>query len=363
MRTMVKGGLGLLAGLWCLGAVAQVPLGLPPSQPVATEEVVALGRTLFFDRRLSVNATLSCGNCHVAAMGFSHREMATSVGIEGRAGRRNAPGLFNVAYLPALFWDGRSADLEAQIWSPLLADNEMGNSSRAQVLARLATLDDYPQRFERAFGRGIDEQTLGQALAAYLRSLLLGNSPFDRWFYRQEQDALSAKARAGYRVFVTRAGCHRCHQLGLEWALFTDHRYHNTGAGAGARAQQRVQLAPGLATTVGDLASVGGAAEADDGRAEVTGLASDVGRFRTPSLRNLTLTAPYMHDGSLATLEAVVAFYNRGGGAHPNKDPLLVPLNLSTEEQAQLVAFLESLTGRGAEALVAEAEATAVGNP
>ncbi|GAA5186027.1 cytochrome c peroxidase [Ferrimonas gelatinilytica] len=336
--------------------------GVNSQMTAADPRWIALGRQLFLDRRLSVNGTLSCANCHVPAMGFTHHQMETAVGVAGRAGRRNAPTLLNVGRLPALFWDGREGDLEAQIWGPLLDPSEMANPSRQAVVDRLAALPDYQVRFEVAFAGPVTAQRLGQALAAYQRSLVAMDSPWQRWL-SGEVEALSDEARQGLVLFGGKAGCYACHPLQSADGLMTDHHYHRTGAGAPQRDRRPVLLPDGSQTQLGTLVNVGGAARPDLGRAEVTGEPTDQGKFRTPGLRNVALTPPYMHDGSLPTLAAVVAFYNAGGGPVADKSPRVMPLHLSAEEQRQLVAFLQALTGREAQRWVQQAEATPVGNP
>ncbi|WP_073325501.1 cytochrome-c peroxidase [Ferrimonas marina] len=361
------------APLWAWQLLVTLPLLTlapltPPTTSASTINAAAdplrieLGRLLFLDRRLSVNGTLSCANCHVPAMGFTHHQMETAVGVAGRAGRRNAPTLLNVGSLPALFWDGREEDLEAQIWGPLLDPNEMANPSREAVVDRLAALPEYQARFEEAFAGPVTAQRLGEALAAYQRSLVAMDSPWQRWM-NGEVDALSDEARQGLVLFGGKAGCYACHPLQSADGLMTDHHYHRTGAGAPQRDQRPVQFPDGSQTQLGALVNVGGAARADLGRAEVTGEPADQGKFRTPGLRNVALTPPYMHDGSLPTLAAVVAFYNAGGGPVADKNPRVMPLHLSAEEQRQLVAFLQALTGREAQRWVQQAEDTTVGNP
>ncbi len=340
------------------------PLGLPALTDPPDASAINLGRRLFFDRRLSANETLSCGMCHVPEQAFAQNELATPVGFEGAFVRRNAPSVYNVAYLPRLFHDGRESSLSAQIWSPLLAANEMGNESRAAVLERIRQQTDYPQAFAAVFPAGLTEQTLGDALAAYQRALLSGNSPFDRWFYGGDGSAMSAAAKRGFFVF-TDAGCQRCHAFDHRQALFTDHGAHRTGVEFASRAREatpptHLQLAPGVRVPLSVAVELPD--RADEGLMEVTGKAEDRWRYRTPGLRNVALTAPYMHDGSLRTLEAVVAFYNAGAGSDPDRDPSLVPLALSTGDQADLVAWLESLTGSNVHALAADARSTPIGD-
>jgi cytochrome c peroxidase len=342
---------------------ASPPLGLPPLSSVPSSEEVELGRRLFFDRRLSANATLSCGMCHIPEQGFAQNELATPVGIEGRSVRRNAPALYNVAYVSSLFLDGREPDLVNQIWGPLLANNEMGNSDRAAVLARVAAVEDYAGRFAALYSQGLTEHTLGMALASYEIALLSASSPFDRWYFSADSSSIVAIAIEGFEVFK-RSGCASCHVVDAGHALFTDGGFHNTGAGylRHNRSLQpaRVQLAPGV--FVEPTVAVEILVMADDGRFEVTRNSVDRWRYRTPSLRNVAVTGPYLHDGSLGNLDAVLEFYNSGGGGDPQQDPRVRPLNLSKQDMAALKAFLEALTGDNVDALAADARSTNIGD-
>ncbi len=349
--------------------------GLPPlpklSEDPLTEPRVALGRLLFFDRRLSRNGTLSCAMCHVPEQGFTSNELATAAGIEGRSVRRNAPSLYNVAYRQMLFHDGRENALEQQVWGPLLADNEMGNPSVGFVIERIRQIPGYVKLFEEAFtGKGPSMETVGAALAAYERTLISGNSPFDRWRYKGETDAISESAQRGFRLFAGEAGCTACHTVGEQTAMFSDGSLHNTGVGYRQSmerppARQTLELYSGVALEV-DTTTLGSAAEAppsDLGRYEITGDPADRWKYRTPGLRNVELTAPYMHDGSIASLEDVVRFYNAGGVPHDLLAPAMRPLSLDDTEVLDLVAFLESLTGEDVGALIVDATAAPVGDP
>ena len=360
--------LGLLGALLCsASAPAQtpraaqavsppVPLGLPPlpypARNALTAAKIELGRKLFFDRRLSFNGTMSCAMCHVPAQGFTSNELRTPVGNEGASVRRNAPTLLNVAYHPRLFHDGRDGALETQVWGPLLASDEMANPSIGYLLDRLRDLPDYAGRFEGAFaGRGASADTVGEALASFERTLLSGDSRFDRYRYAGEPDALSAEEKLGYAVFTGKGRCAACHLIGERSALFSDFRYHDTGLGwlrSQARPQVKVELAPGISAqmNVTTLRSIGAPPRSDLGRFEITRNPADRWAYKTPMLRDIARTAPYMHDGSLPTLEAVVEFYDRGGGGAPEQSPLIAPLGLSAAERAALVAFLRALDGR-----------------
>ncbi len=224
-----------------------------------------------------------------------------------------------MAYAPHLFWDGRAETLEEQARQPVVHPREMGHESETACAACIAALPEYPPLFERAFGDArVTMQRIARALAAYERTLLAGDAPFDRW-WRGDAAAMGEPARRGYRVFIDRGGCVQCHSIRQSYALFTDYDFHNTGAGKGAGV-------------------------ADTGRMGVTGREEDRGAFRTPTLRNVALTAPYMHDGSLATLEEVIDFYVEGGRQSAHLSPLMRPLDLDEADRADLLAFLHALT-------------------
>jgi cytochrome c peroxidase len=340
-------------------------LGLPPPtaalrawppQPLQAE----LGRRLFFDRRLSFNGTMSCGMCHVPEEGFASNASQQAVGIEGRSLKRNTPTVLNVAWLSALFLDGRENSLQTQAWAPLLHADEMANPSVGHLLERLRRMPDYAGRFERAFGgRGPTMDTVGAALAAYQRTLVAGDSRFDRWRYAGQVRALSAEEQRGFALFIGTARCATCHLVGERDALFTDERYHVTGAGAAWQPRQAVvvPLAPGVQTTLGvaERASFDTGPVADLGRWEITLDPADRHAFRTPSLRNVARTAPYMHDGSLPTLEAVVDFYAQGGGPVADRSQLLTPQALDGAQRRALVAFLRALDSAALPELVRHA--------
>ncbi|MBW2421034.1 MAG: SCO family protein [Deltaproteobacteria bacterium] len=350
------------------------PLGLPavpvPGDNPLTRTKIDLGRKLFFDRRLSRNGTVSCAMCHVPEQGFTSHELATAVGIEGRTVRRNSPTIYNVAYARRLFHDGREDRLEQQIWGPLLAANEMGNPSVGRLLQRIEGLVDYDGLFEQAFGsRGLGMETLGMALASYQRTLVSGNSPFDRWHFGGKGGGVSEAAARGFSLFAGRARCAACHLVDRDHALFTDHQMHNTGIGylrsMGTRGQVEVEVAPGTTVELNDefLAAISETPPNDLGRYEITRDPADRWKYKTPSLRNVALTRPYMHDGSLGTLRDVVEFYRAGGVPNETLDPLIAPLDLNPQEVSDLVAFLEALTGDNATQLVRDAQAAPIGDP
>lgn len=350
------------------------PLGLPPtpvpSDNPMTPKKIELGRKLFFDRRLSLNNTFSCAMCHIPEQGFTSNELATAVGVEGRTVRRNTPTLYNVAYMKALFHDGREKTLENQIWGPLLANNEMANPAIGFVIEKLKEMSDYDGLFEDAFdGRPPNIETIGMAIASYERALVSAASAFDRWYYGGQGNALSDSAKRGFRLFTGKARCSACHTVGTNYALFTDNRLHNTGVGYAASMlkspqTRKLTVAPGVFIEF-DGRVVADASETppnDLGRYEITLDPADRWKYKTPSLRNISLTAPYMHNGSMTTLRTVVDFYNRGGTPNEGLDPLLGELGLTDSEIDDLVAFLEALTGDNVDVLVSDAFAAPIGD-
>ena len=349
-------------------------LGLPPVEkmngPKPTPAQAALGEQLFFDRRLSLNRTISCAMCHVPAQGFTVNELATAVGIEGRTVKRNAPTLLNVAFLDILFHDARENRLEQQVWSPLLAHNEMGNPSIGYVIGNLGRWPEYRGRFEAAFDTEPSMASVGQAIAAFERTLLAGGSAFDRFYYGKDDTALGAAAKRGFEVFRGKGRCVACHIINEDYALFTDQALHNTGLGylasmAPRGGRRKVEVAPGTSVQY-ELAAVADASEVppnDLGRYEVTEDPDDRWKFRTPGLRNVDMTRPYMHNGSLSTLEDVIAFYDGGGIPNELLDPLIQPLGLTAAERADLVSFLRSLTSPAVDELMTRVQQAEIGNP
>lgn len=358
LRASIHAVLGALLGIAGVlaGDAQNALLGLPPIVVPAdnplTPEKIALGKKLFMDRRLSPNNTLSCAMCHVPEQGFTQNELATSVGFEGKSLRRNAPTLLNVALHDSFQRDGAKPSLETQVWGPLLAHNEMANGSVEAVVARINAMPDYRGLFEQAFaGKSADEISVGQAIASFERTLLAGDSRFDRWYFGGDANALSADERAGFRLFMS-SNCNACHAFDERAAPFTDNRFHNTGVHA---AKQRnasrpisVPLAPGVSVDVdpGTLAAVSEPEMSDDGRVEVSHDPRDRYAFKTPSLRNVALTAPYMHDGSIATLEDVIGFY--AAGFTSQGEQLVAAAEWSAREKSDLVAFLRSLNASNA---------------
>ncbi len=345
----------------------QPPLGLPrltfPNDNPITAAKIALGRRLFFDRRLSFNQTVSCAICHVPEQGYANNEMATAVGVEGRSVRRNSPTLFNVGQAELLFHDGREHTLEQQAWGPLLAANEMGNPSIGFVLDNINRQPEYRKLFQLAFGKPADMLTLGQALASYQRSLNAAGSPFDLWYFRGQTEAISPEAQRGFALFIGRAGCAACHTIKADHALFSDQQRHNTGIGYRAAMQgnppPQVTLVPGQAAEISPelWRALNPAKPNDLGYYEISQNPADRWAYKTPTLRNVALTAPYMHDGSIPSLKEVLRFYNQGGAPNENLSPKIKPLGLTETELDYLEAFLLTLTGANVQVLINDAAA------
>lgn len=289
-----------------------------------TPERVRLGRWLFYDTRLSADGTVSCATCHRPEHAFSE-PTPVSTGIRGQKGTRKAPTFINqaVTVSPHFFWDGRAASLEEQALGPVANPIEMGNT-HASMIATLSRVDGYGPYFEAAFGSSrVTPERVAHAIADYERTRMSGNSPWDRWRRNRDESAVSEQVKQGHELFFDKAGCNQCH-LGSN---FTDSTFHNLGVGWDPAAQTF----------------------ADQGRFIVTGRDSDRGAFKTPTLREVSKRAPYMHDGSIDTLREVVEFYNEGGEKNPYLDPKVQPLKLTEAEIDALVAFMRALDGTGYE--------------
>ena len=365
---------GVAADLYEIATAPQ--LGIPslqhPTDNPLSHAAIELGRRLFFDRRLSINDTMSCAGCHVPEMGFANNEHQTSVGVEGRSVRRNAPTILNVAYKTMLFHDGRESTLENQVWIPLLKRNEMANPSIGYVIQKINNINDYDGLFEKAFGRSASMETIGMALAQYQRTLISANSRFDRWHYGDEKALLDEEEQLGFEVFTGKGLCSACHLIGEEYALFTDNLLHNTGLGYDIAMSKeppthRVQLAPGVfvdvkSELINAVSQTRQTMRNDLGRYEVTEDPDDLWKYLTPTLRNIELSAPYMHNGQLATLEEVIDFYDKGGIQNPRLSPLIKALALNQQEKQGLVAFLKTLTGANIAELTRDAFAAPIGD-
>lgn len=360
LSVLVAGSLAVLCSLAGQAVVrAQATLGLPPvpipRENPQTPEKVALGSALFDDRRLSADGEVSCATCHQADRAFADGR-AVAQGVGQRAGTRNTPTLINSAYLTSLFWDGRRASLEEQAADPLVNPVEHGLGSHDEVLATVRADAAYAAGFRASFGvapESIGLEHVVTALAAFQRTLVAGDSPFDRYRYGGDPTALSAAQVRGLGLFAGRAQCASCHTIEQEHALLTDNEFHTIGIGqerVQPRLADRTKRLVRLSPVERDRSITSDPEVASLGRFAVTLKPVDVGRFRTPSLRNVALTAPYMHDGSVPTLAEAVEreVYYRGLEAGR-------PLVLTPQEKEDLVAFLEALTSHGVSSSGADA--------
>ena len=305
----------------------KAPLGLPPVPIPAdnppTAETVALGRRLYYDPALSADNTISCASCHSPQTGFTDVHPA-SLGVGGKKGTRHSPTVINSAYNSLQFWDGRAASLEEQAKGPIANPVEMA-TTHADVVKRLQADPKYVARFKEAWGtEQITIDLVAKSIASFERTVLCGNSPFDRFYYGHDKKAISASAQRGLKLFVDpkKGNCAVCHTIGKEYALFTDNKFHNLGIGADTRGNM-----------------------VDLGRYEQTKNEADWGAFKTPTLRNIAARAPYMHDGTFPTMKDALGHYIGGGNLNPHLDKEIHALDfLSFDERDDILAFLDSLT-------------------
>lgn len=301
----------------------KIPFGLEetavviPADNPLTKEKVELGRLLFFDKRLSKNNTIACASCHLAQFAFTDGKNV-STGINGLKGGRSAPASLNRVFSKAQFWDGRAATLEEQSVGPFINPVEHGFSNHDEMIAKMKKIAGYRKLFKEVFGTDITIDGVGKAIASFQRTILSGNSPGDRFDQGQDEKAISPAAQNGLVLFREKARCTKCHS-GFN---FSDEKFHNLGIGWD---DNKVDL----------------------GRYMVTGNPEEIGAFKTPTLREIARSAPYMHDGRFKTLEEVVNFYNKGGVKNPHQDNLIIPLELTDEEKHDLVEFLRTLNGEG----------------
>ncbi len=305
------------------GYTLQIPFGLDPGSAVIpednplTKEKIELGRALFFDKRLSKDNTIACANCHMAKFAFTDGQ-PVSTGIKGQKGGRSAPASLNRLFSKGQFWDGRAATLEEQSIGPFTNPIEHGFANHDEMVAKMKKIEGYRKLFKQVFGEEITIAGVGKAIASFQRTILSGNSPADRFDQGGDEKAISPEAQKGLELFREKARCTKCHS-GFN---FTDEKFHNLGIGW-------------------DTGTV------DLGRYMVTNNPADIGAFKTPTLREISRSAPYMHDGRFKTLEEVVNFYNKGGVKNPHQDELVLPLELTEEEKRNLVEFLRTLNGEG----------------
>lgn len=293
--------------------VIKVPAGLPPIEFPAdnppTAEKIALGKQLFFDKRLSRDNTISCASCHSPNKGYSNADQFAT-GFKGQKGGRNSPTIINAAYNKFHFWDGRAGSLEEQALGPIANPIEM-NLTVKEAIDRINAIPGYKKQFQKIFGSDATEENMAKAIATYERTILCGNAPYDK-FKAGDKKALSEAAQRGMKLFFGKAVCSACHA----GPNFTDNAFHNLGVGMDAKAP-------------------------DAGRKVISNLGGDQGSFKTPSLRDIARSAPYMHDGSMQTLKEVVEHYNKGGIPNEFLDEEIYKLNLTPQEADDLVTFMK----------------------
>jgi len=336
-------------------------LGLPPVPIPAdnpqTPAKIALGDKLFHDTRFSADGKVSCATCHAQDKGFTDN-LPVSKGFNDLTGTRNAPTVLNSAYMKTLFWDGREPDLEGQSKQPPINPVEGGLPNHEPILEIIRDDREYGNAFRDVFGVAGDQismEHVSKAIASFERTVVAGNSPFDRYYYAGDTGAMTDEQIRGLQVFVNKGRCVSCHTIEQTQALFTDNRFHNIGVGfkriRGNEAETAAQFQKSkMAGADVDVTVLTNENMSELGRFAVTDNVTEIGSFKTPTLRNIDRTAPYMHDGSLATLEDVVDFYNNGGRVEET-DPLsgflsggIRPLELTAAEVQELVAFMEALT-------------------
>jgi cytochrome c peroxidase len=328
----------------------------PADNPI-TDAKAKLGDMIFDEKRVSSDNSVACNTCHSPRNGFT-THTATSRGVGDQLGKRNAPSILNAMFYKTMFWDGRAESLEEQATLPILNPIEMGEKDPKDVVAKLAAMPKFVEAFQQVFGHPVNWEDMGKALAAFERTRLSTEAPFDRFLHGDEK-ALNDSQRRGWALFTGKARCGSCHTYDASLPLFGDNRFHNTGVAA--RKQDYNQLA----TRAAAKAAAGNLTETDRlaleteyselGRFLVTQKKQDIGAFKTPFLRDTLLTSPYMHDGSQETLWDVVEFFNKGGERNSFLDAEMKPLGLTESEVDDLVNFLGALTSdRFAELRAAE---------
>ena len=313
-----------MSAMWVLSPVSAPAQGQflantsPPPVPVPadnpqTDAKIRLGAQLYFDTRLSADHTISCATCHDPVTGWANHN-ATDTGIKGQVGGRNSGTIIDSGYMTFQFWDGRAGSLEEQALGPIHNPIEMGETLE-NVVRKLNAIPGYKEQFQQIFGTDVTTDGIAKAIASFERTIVSGPSPYDRYL-AGDKKAMSSAAVRGMEIFNGKGHCSPCHS----GPMFSDQTFHNIGVGADA-------------------------AEPDIGREAITKDPNDRGKFKTPGLRNVAQTHPYLHTGAEKTLMAVVEYYDRGGNRNPNLDPMMLPLHLTQGEKKDLVAFLEALTG------------------
>lgn len=341
---------------------AAAPLGLPevpvPMNNKLTPEKIKLGEKLFHDTRFSSTGKVSCATCHDKKKAFTDNPLKVSEGINKLTGTRNAPTVVNAAYMLSMFWDGREPDLEGQSAGPFINPVEMGLVNHKPILNIVRKDAEYKKLFKKAFnksGKHIKMKHVKQAIASFERTIISGNSQFDRYQYGGDKSALNESELRGLNIFLQQGRCVSCHTISQTHALFSDSRFHNLGIGFERINKDARELANTFTKAKKnkievDMAVLSNKNTSELGRFVVSTQLRDMGSFKTPTLRNISKTAPYMHDGSLESLLDVVKFYNNGGRVNESDSTFdfqsggIRPLDLSDDQMDDLVSFMEALT-------------------
>lgn len=322
------------------------PLLIPPDNP-QTEEKIALGRAFFHDTRFSADGSISCASCHLQDKAFTDG-LAVSIGIKRQTGTRNAPTIVNAAFFETLFLDGRESSLEGQALGPFLNPVEHGLENKQKILEVVLNDNAYKKALQKVFNiseQVITVQHIAKAIASFERTLVAGNSLFDQYYFGRDRSKLSDSAARGLRIFRRKGNCANCHEISWNNAFFSDNRFYNIGIGFKS-------IQPLLDNFIQAIKSGKDSSQStltdkqrsELGRFNVTKSIADIGKFKTPTLRNIALTSPYMHDGSMQTLKQIVEYYDRGGDKNRFLDVAIFPLRLSEQEKVDLVTFMKSLT-------------------
>ncbi len=326
-------------------------LGLPPlsipKDNVQTAGKIELGRLLFNDTRFSSDNSISCASCHHDNKAFTDG-LKVPKGVNDLSGPRNAPTVVNAAFYKTYFLDGREPSLEAQSLGPFINPVEHRLKNYKKIIKVIRSDPEYPKMFEQVFNIPKDQISIkfvSKAIASFERTLIAGNSPFDQYYFGRDHTKLSESAARGLRLFRRKGNCANCHEISFDNALFMDNRFYNIGVGFN-------HLKPKLNEIISSLKQgkpvkalgLSPAQLSELGRFNVTNIIQDIGKYKTPTLRNISLTAPYMHDGSMKTLEEVVEYYDKGGDKNRFIDPAIYPLHFTKQEKIDLVAFMKSLT-------------------
>jgi cytochrome c peroxidase len=339
-------GLILSQIAWADKNLGLPPIAIPADNPQSPEKV-ELGRLLFNDKRFSADQTISCASCHHPDKVFTDG-LALAQGIGGQTGTRNAPTVVNAAFFKTLFLDGRENSLEGQALGPFVNPIEHGLQDHQSIVQTVRNDSQYVKQFEQVFkiaGSDIEISHVVKAIAAFERTLIAGNSPFDQYYFGRDHTRLSESAARGLRVFRRKGNCSNCHEISLNNAFFSDNRFYNIGVGFERldpvlnRLIQKVKSGE----TIDDL-NLTAEQQSELGRFNVTHIVADMGKFKTPTLRNIILTGPYMHDGSMTSLSEVIEYYDQGGRKNPFLDAAIFPLHLTDQEKVDLEEFLKALT-------------------